>query len=437
MKIGHVKQLVVSYEPTEQRRIRVGRLALKEREVLFEYDAAFLASKLELSPFKLPLVPGVVVGKPALDGLTGVFDDSLPDGWGKLLIDRRAAELGLSAAEITPLDRLALVGARSMGALVYQPEAELEDVELVRIDELANEVETVLAGRSGSDLERLIAIGGSPKGARPKALIQIAPNGDIHYGARSIRPKFTAWLVKFRGPGDDVQSAAVEHAYFLMAAEAGIDVPRTQVIAKTKRHAGYFAIERFDRDATKRMHMHTLGGLLELPHGYAALDYIDFLKVTRQLTRNEAAVAESFRRACFNVLAHNRDDHTRNFAFLMDASGDWSTSPAYDLTFAPGPGGQHTMLVAGEGSKPTVEHLRVVADKVGLKGATKIIDRVRAAVARFESFAEEAGVPAKLRSTIASALGVTKRSRGRRSNARRRRRDARVTSRTSRRARAA
>ena len=244
----------------------------------------------------------------------GVFDDSLPGGWGKLLIDRRAAELGLSAGALTPLDRLALVGSRSMGALVYEPETVLDDPTTVRLSELAKEAEAVLRDASGPNLETLIAVGGSPKGARPKVPIQLAANGEVHFGARNIEPGFTAWLLKFPAREDPPHSAALEHAYFLMAEAAGLDVPKTQLLGKTARRPGYFAIERFDRRGTTRIHTHTLGGLLHLPAAYPALDYIDLLKVTRDLTRSEAAVAQMFRRACFNVFAHNRDDHSRNFA---------------------------------------------------------------------------------------------------------------------------
>lgn len=407
MKLAHVERVSVFYEPAAARRIRVGRLALKQREILFEYDGAFLDSKLELSPFNLPLSPGVVVGKPGvLDGLMGVFDDSLPDGWGRLLIDRRAAQLGLSGTSLTPLDRLALVGSRSMGALVYEPETTLEDPTVVKLAELASDAHAVQRGAGSADLERLIAVGGSPKGARPKVLIQLAPNGGVHFGARDIKPGFTAWLVKFPAREDDPHIAALEHAYFLMAKTSGIDVPRTRLLSKTARRPGYFAIERFDRDGPSKTHTHTLGGLLQLPYGYAALDYADLLRVTRELTRNEAAVAEMFRRACFNVFAHNRDDHSRNFAFLMDESGGWSPSPAYDLTFAPGPGGEHTMLVAGEGRGPGVEHLKALAGRVSLRSPFPIIDQVRSTVARFKTFAEEAGVPVKLRAQVARALAA-------------------------------
>jgi serine/threonine-protein kinase HipA len=153
-----------------------------------------------------------------------------------------------------------------------------------------------------------------------------------------------------------------------------------------------------------------VGGLLQLPHGYPALDYRDGLKATRDLTRNEAAVTEMFRRGCFNVFAHNRDDHSRNFAFLMDDQGTWTPSPAYDLTFSQGPGGEHTTLVAGEGRNPSGEHLAALAAEMGLKKAARIVDEVRATVADFKRFAERAGVPAKLRGQTAKALSSTNRS---------------------------
>lgn len=405
MKLAHVTQIAVFYAPAEDRRVKVGRLALKSREILFEYDRQFLATKLELSPFKLPLQSGVVRGDPAtLDGLMGVFDDSLPDGWGRLLIDRLAVQHGLTSASLTPLDRLAHVGSRSMGALVYEPEEPLDEPHVVTLAALAKEVEAVLSDASGADLERLIALGGSPKGARPKLLVQIAPNGDIHFGARRIEEGFSAWLVKFPAPTDDRHIASLEHAYFLMARAAGLDVPATRLLGRTKRRPPAFAIERFDRSGPNRIHMHTFGGLLQVPAAYSAFDYRDLLQLTRDLTVNEAAVAEMFRRACFNVFAHNRDDHTRNFAFLMNEQGAWTPSPAYDLTFSDGPGGEHTLLVAGEGKNPTAAHLRTLAKEMEVKKASQILEKVRDAVSGFHHFADEAGVPAKLRSRFEGVL---------------------------------
>jgi serine/threonine-protein kinase HipA len=399
LKFQHVEQLAVFYAPHPERRVKVGRLARVRGRVLFEFDAAFRAAQLELSPFKLPLRPGVIEGDRQLfSGLAGVFDDSLPDGWGRLLMDRRAAKLGVSAGALTPLDRLAIVGERGMGALIYEPETTLDEHAVVKLAQLAEETQKVLRGVKSVELERLIALGGSPQGAWPKVLVQLSQSGEVLFGARTLLQSHTAWLVKFRSKTDAPDSARVEHAYFLMAKAAGLDVPRTQLLG------GFFAIERFDRLGPQRRHMHTLGGLLHLPHGHAALDYRDLLSTTRRLTRNEAAVREMFRRACFNVFAHNRDDHSRNFAFLMNEKGEWRPSPAYDLTYSDGPGGEHTLLVAGEGQTPGVAQLRQLGKDAELKRAEQIIDEVRAAVAKFTRFADEARVPAATSRRIARAL---------------------------------
>ncbi len=408
MKLKPVDRLNVYFEPTEGRRRRVGRLARRQREILFEYDAEFLVSKLEISPFKLPLRPGVVVGDPMLfSGLMGVFEDSLPDGWGRLLLDRRIAKEGLEPSALTPLDRLAWVGSRSMGALVYEPEFGVETPTMVDLAEIASETEAVLEDAEGPDLDRLIALGGSPQGARPKALVQLGPDGTtLLYGAREIRPGFTPYLVKFRAKEDDAHAGLLEHAYSKIACAAGVDVPETRMLGRTARHPGYFAARRFDRVEAEKLHLHTLCGLLHAPHTYPSIGYRQLLLVTRSLTRNEVAVAEMFRRACFNVLAHNRDDHTKNFAFRMDGEGAWRTAPAYDLTYSAGPGGEHSLLIGTEGRNPTTEHLEALAREVGLKHATAIIEEVRWAVDRFREFGDEVGLPKKVQDRIAKALGL-------------------------------
>jgi serine/threonine-protein kinase HipA len=408
VKLKPVDRLNVYFEPEEGRRRRVGRLARRGREILFEYDVEFLASKLEISPFKLPLRPGVVAGDPMLfSGLMGVFEDSLPDGWGRLLLDRRIAKEGLEPSALTPLDRLAWVGSRSMGALVYEPEFGVETPTIVDLAEIASETEAVLEHSEGPDLDRLIALGGSPQGARPKALVQLGPDGKtLLYGAREIRPGFTPYLVKFRAKEDDAHAGLLEHAYSKMARAAGIDIPETRMLGRTARHPGYFASRRFDRVETKKLHLHTLCGLLHAPHTYPSIGYRQLLLITRSLTRNEAEVAEMFRRACFNVLAHNRDDHTKNFAFLMDGEGAWRTAPAYDLTYSAGPGGEHSLLIGREGRNPTTEHLEALAREVGVKRASAIIEEVRAAVDRFRSLAEEVGLPKKVQDRVAKGIGL-------------------------------
>lgn len=403
MTFTPVTRLAVLYEPEEGRRIAVGRLLLHRREVLFEYDAAFLQRGLELSPFKLPLRAGVFTGAPQrFDGLMGLFDDSLPDGWGRLLIDRRARRQGLSPAQLGPLDRLSLVGSRAMGALIYEPEQGPELPSVVKLRELEQDIAAVYAERARAPLDELFAIGGSPHGARPKALVQLDGRGRLHAGSTATVPGSTAWMVKFRARDDAPDAGALEHAYALMAKAAGLDVAHTELWGA---RPGWLATRRFDRVGGARVHQLTLAGLLDAPHTVPSLTSEDLLLATRALVRSEPAVREQFRRACFNVFAHNRDDHSKNFSFLMNEQGRWTLSPAYDLTFSEGPGGEHWLTVAGSGT-PSRAHLEELARRCDLGKVSAVIDEVRGAVDAFAKYAREAGVSAKTRRHVASVLGV-------------------------------
>ncbi|MBI4821492.1 MAG: type II toxin-antitoxin system HipA family toxin [Deltaproteobacteria bacterium] len=397
--------LEVWYEPVEGRRSKVGRLASVEHEILFEYSSEMLTSGLELSPFRLRLQRGVIVGDPnVFEGLMGLFADSLPDGWGRMLLDRKLASAGLSPSSLGPVDRLAYVGGRGMGALVYEPELGLEVPTIVNLAEVARDTERVLANAKGPDLDRLIALGGSPHGARPKALVLVGPNDEVVFGAGRHRPGYRFLLVKFRARSDDRHAGVLEYAYSLMARAAGIRMPPTRMIGRTRSHPGYFAAERFDRLESRRHHVHTLCGLLHVSHRVPSLTYLDLLRVTRKLTRSEAQVSEMFRRACFNVFAHNRDDHGKNFAFMMDATGQWCASPAYDLSHSDGPGGEHAMAVGSAGRSPTESDLRDLAKSSEVRGAGEILDRVRNTVGRFREFAEEAGVPRRVAARVSKTL---------------------------------
>lgn len=399
-----VTRLAVLWEPVEGERVPVGRLGRRRHELFFEYDPQFLRTGLELSPFRLPARPGVFAGNAArFEGLMGLFDDSLPDGWGRLLLDRRARQLGLAASQLSPLDRLSLVGSMAMGALVYEPEQVKEVPTVIQLAALKQEIARVVSDDESGDLERLFAIGGSPHGARPKALVQLDARGRLHAGVTRALPGCEPWMLKFRARDDAPDTGALEHAYFLMARAAGLDVPETRLLG---RSPGVFAIRRFDRDGRRKTHLHTLAGLLEAPHTMPSVTYTELLLAARRLVGSEAAVLELFRRACFNVLAHNRDDHSKNFAFLMDPQGRWSVSPAYDLNLSAGPGGEHWMLIAGEGRAPTREHLLRLARETDVRRPGPIIDEVRAAVSRFARFAREAGLSQKTLAQTARVLGV-------------------------------
>lgn len=375
----------------------VGQLVAQNRRIFFEYDSAFLSVGLPISPFKLPLKSGVQVPKEmTFDGLFGVFNDSLPDGWGRLLLDRQLLRQGAEPGTLTPLDRLALIGSQAMGALRYAPETKSQQPEIqetLELDRLAAAAEQELVGTPSNLLEQLIQLSGSSGGARPKILAYVSQEKTLVV-QRIIAPQdYTPWLIKFRAGLDAPDSGAVEYAYSVMARTAGLEVPETHLFP-SRIGPGYFGVRRFDRTASGSVHMHTASGLLHADHRFSSLDYDNLLKATMILTKDIQQVERMYRIAVFNVLAHNRDDHSKNFSYLMDRSGTWQVSPAYDLTFSSGPGGEHSMLVAGEGRSPNQDHLLQLASKVGIQRQTAldIISVTRAATSQWQSFAADAGV---------------------------------------------
>lgn len=390
---------------------RVGTLAEDRGRIHFEYEAAWLETGLDLSPFRLPFRTGLFEHRDTAFGpLPGVFDDSLPDGWGMLLMDRHFRSQGREPSSISPLERLAWLGNRTMGALTYhppEPSTRLEE-EPFDLDALAGQSQDLLTGRTRQVLPQLLRAGGSPGGACPKVLAGFDPVRDeLRTGEESLPDGFEAWIIKFPAREDECQAGAAEYAYALMAAAAGLDVPETRLF-ETGGGGRYFGIKRFDREGNRRFHVHTFGNLIQTNFRIPSCDYLDLLRATALLTRDHSALREAFRRMVFNVLAHNRDDHAKNFAFLLDAGNrSWSLAPAYDLTFSRGPGGEHSMTLAGEGRRPGAAHFTRVALERDLKRseAEAILEEVRAAVARWPEFAERAKVSGELAADITRALG--------------------------------
>ncbi|HEX8244179.1 MAG TPA: type II toxin-antitoxin system HipA family toxin [Longimicrobium sp.] len=395
-----------------ERQTTVGTLAEEGRRIFFEYAPSFLDAPLPISPFKLPPRPGLFEHTDReFAPVFGVFDDSLPDSWGLLLMDREFRRQGRELAGISPLDRLAYIGTRGMGALTYHPPAPLDAGPLeVELGELAREAERVLEGGAEEVLPALRIAGGSPGGARPKVLVGVRDDGTMIAGAAELPAEYRPWLVKFSARHDAPEMGMVEAAYAAMARKAGVDVPPTRVF-QTPDGGRHFAAARFDRRGTARRHMHSLGGLLHASHRVASVGYEGFLRATLLLTRDLRQVEEAFRRMAFNVAAHNRDDHVKNVSYLMGADGQWRLSPAYDLVFAEGPGRQHTMDVAGEASRPGDRDMLRVAEacEVDPHRARRIIAEVREAVAQWPRFADEAGVPPErareIRRIIAARTG--------------------------------
>jgi len=257
MKFEPVKVVHVYYKPHKEK-ILVGRLALKSRKIFFEYDTAFLERGLNLSPFTLPLKSGVIASTDfTFDGLFGVFNDSLPDGWGRLLLDRMLIKHGLNPGSLSVLDRLCFVGKHGMGALIYEPEtASAPIIANVDLDAVADEIAEFQENDDDRFVEDLLNLGGSSSGARPKVLMSI---DEDH------------WLVKFRSSSDPKDMGAIEYAYYLMAIDAGVDVPSAKLLP-SRKGLGFFGSKRFDRVGLESIHMHTISGLLQADHRTPSLD---------------------------------------------------------------------------------------------------------------------------------------------------------------------
>ncbi|HRX84816.1 MAG TPA: type II toxin-antitoxin system HipA family toxin [Phycisphaerae bacterium] len=405
-----MKKLEVRFVRSPDDGLHVGTLAEDRGRVYFEYAAGFLSTGLSLSPFKLPFEPGLFEHRDhAFGPLPGLFDDSLPDGWGLLLMDRHFRWLGQNLAAISPLDRLSWLGTRTMGALTYHPPADRMDADTSVFDlpGLARHAQDILAGSAVEVLPELLRAGGSPGGARPKVLVGYNPDtGEVCSGAEDLPDGFEHWIVKFAAETDSADAGATEFAYSLMASDAGIDIPPTRLF-DTRTGQKFFGVQRFDRDGNRRHHVHTFGNLIQSNFRIPSADYADLLKTTSLLTRNHQDVLRAFRRMVFNVLAHNRDDHVKNFAFrLDDTTGDWTLTPAYDLLYTAGPGGEHTMTLAGEGKHPGRPHMVSLAEQAGLSRneVAAIIDDVRAAVGRWSDHAAQAGVTTAAITEIAKSL---------------------------------
>lgn len=395
--------LTISLDQPKQCR-QVGRLAIRERQIYFEYDADFIASGLNLSPFHLPLKSDVQQGEVGLfDGLPGVFDDSLPDGWGRSLLDRQLRRQDIDPGTLTPLDRLTYVGRRGMGALVYEPDySSVTEQDQWNLDRLAEASAKTLTGDADVLIDALLALNGSSSGARPKVMVGVSQDRQtIVTGVDTLPTGFEHWLVKFPAALDRKDIGAVEYAYSRMAQRAGLEVMPTHLFP-AKRGAGYFAVQRFDRRGNERTHMHTACGLLNADFRLPSLDYKDLLAAAWLLTKDQREVEKLYRLAVFNVMAHNRDDHSKNFSFLMDEQGQWRVSPVYDLTFSSGPGGEHSTTIMGEGRTPQRSHLLELAKAVSLKPAhaAELIEQVIEAVKLWPTLAEEAGVSKTTRQQI-------------------------------------
>ena len=369
--MNKIKSLQVFYNEK-----KVGTLALmKNNIVAFEYDSNWITNGFSISPFSLPLKKQVFIPRiDPFDGLYGVFSDSLPDGWGRLLVDRMLNSQNINPREISQIDRLAIVGETGMGALSYKPEYNLlEDKDYQEdYDNLALSCKKILNTEHSADLDKLFKLGGSSGGARPKILTKI-DNKD--------------WIIKFPSSLDDSNIGKLEYLYSVCAKKCKIDIPETKLFP-SKISSGYFGIKRFDRKklstgAIRKLHMISVSGLLETSHRIPNLDYNDLMQLTLNLTKSFEEVEKLFRLMCFNAFSHNRDDHSKNFSFIYNEDlNKWELSPAYDLTYSYSIHGEHATTINGNGVNPGLNDILKVAEKIGLdkKKAEKIAIEIRETV---------------------------------------------------------
>lgn len=361
--------------------------------IAFEYSDEALSRGLELSALRLPLQgPRLRKDFPAHQlGLPGPVYDSLPDGWGMLLMDRLFRQRGLNPARIGPLERLSHIGSRAMGAMSFEPVVpdDFGQTGEVSLAELAAEVDEVLRGAGAAFLQKLLLIGGSPQGARPKAMLYRNPqNGDF---STAEAPGLEAWLIKFPAQQEHPEVCAIEAVYAQCLSDCGIDTPETEYFDLPNGQAA-FATRRFDRHMGMRVPMQSLAAFtgtdFRVP---GALGYTGFLRATGLCTNDVREKALAFERVLFNVVFNNRDDHPKNFAYLMSANGRWTLAPAYDVTFCEGPGGYHQMDVMGEALQITRKQLLALATEeaeLSYQQAATLLDKICQVASSFRVIAE-------------------------------------------------
>ena len=412
------------YEPVDVIEVRcwgrrVGALALDptSRYYAFEYDTDWARGRVELAPFSMPTSHRQPFIFPTLpietyNRLPALVADALPDDFGNALTTAYLANEGVSAEQITPLDRLAYLGNRGIGALEFRPVRgpRTRKATAIELSELVVAARSALTGDTATEdgitdaLKHLIAVGTSAGGARAKAVVALNPRtGELRSGQVPADPGFEQWLLKLDGVGADPDLGAtanfgrIEYAYHLMAVNAGIEMADCRLLEEGGR--AHFMTRRFDRTADGgKIHTQTLCAMEHMDfRRIGAHDYAQLFLTAERLGLGPAATQEVFRRMTFNVAAANCDDHTKNFTFLLPKDGTWRLSPAYDVTHAHASSSkwtrQHLMSVNGKSTGITKEDLREVGERFAAPGASAVRKQVLEAVAQWPSFASEAGLP--------------------------------------------
>ncbi len=404
---------------------RIGAVSWDEDRALgvFQYDPDFGGAGIEVAPLKMPVREAPyefpALRKETFKGLPGMLADALPDKFGNRLIDAWLAETGISADRFSPVDRLCYIGNRGIGALEFNPTVRKatrsKTLQVAQLVDLANRVlgeRENLAGRLGGEndaeaLEDILSVGTSAGGARAKAVLAWnRETGEFRSGQVKVDEGYEHWLLKFDGVSNnrdkelaDPQGfGKIEYAYYLMATEAGIDMSECRLHQESGR--SHFMTRRFDRDGRgRKVHMQSLGAMQHFDfNDPASYSYEQAVLTIRDLGLGMDVVEQQYKRSVFNVIARNQDDHVKNISFLMDRSGAWRLSPAYDMAYSYNPSGlwtrDHQMSLAGKRNDFAHDDLMVFASNAGLKSnrAKQAIEDVVDAVAKWQGHAEQAGV---------------------------------------------
>ncbi len=428
-----------AYIPVEVIEVRcwgrsVGALAHDPTLALnvFEYSAEWVATGVELSPLQMPNRAGTYsfpqISRETFYGLPAMIADALPDDFGNAVIDAWLAEQGVDKRSITSLDRLAYAGERALGALTFHPaQPGLEGpTTAIQLADIVTEARALLSGNVATTrlthdaLSQLIQVGSSAGGARAKAVIQYNPSTyQIRSGYAAGESGFEPWLLKLDGVSNSAdgstnsldapkQFTRIEYAYFLMATDAGITMSECQLLAEGPR--AHFLTRRFDRETSgERIHLQSLCALDHLDFRiHDTHSYAQYFSVIRELGMGLDEIAQAFRRMVFNVVALNRDDHTKNFAFLLPKNGTWELAPAYDITHAFNPQGQwtqrHQMSINGKFEEISIEDFHIVGDTYGVPGYKSIVNEVLSSIERWAEFADEAEVNPETQERIATEM---------------------------------
>lgn len=389
-----------------------------DKAPVFEYDRDYIRSGIELAPFRMPLSEQIysfpeLVDSAAFRGLPGLVADSLPDRFGNAVIDFWLQSNGREKGSMTPLERLCYTGKRGMGALEYVPSESAGTSDAVDVTELTKLASDILSDKeecvydSGDvTMSQMLEIGSSAGGARAKAVIALnGSTGEIRSGQVQVPPGFEHWLIKFdnvRGNGDhgerdSKQYTLIEYAYHLMAKDMGIRMSECRILKKDGM--SHFMTRRFDRDGNRKVFVQTFSALTHIDYNIPRISgYESCAAHARKLGIGRAGIEEIFGRMVFNVLAMNCDDHVKNISFIMDRQGQWSLSPAYDLTYAYNPSNrwlcEHQMTVNGKSSGITEDDMLASGKSMGLSSrfCRSVIKRAEGVVGDWKHYADECGI---------------------------------------------